>query len=203
MKKLLTRVLLCALAVACLWFGSLLADRERLNEELIRFHVVANSDSANDQKLKLAVKDAVAESLYATVANAADVQEARAYIQDNLPEIQRIARETLSLLGCKEEVSVALCREPFPTRAYDSFSLPAGVYDTLRIVIGSGEGHNWWCVVFPTLCISASSETFADVAAGAGFPETLQDALSGEKEQELRFFLLDALGELEKSFFSP
>ena len=93
-------------------------------------------------------------------------------------------------------------RELFPTREYDTFSLPAGVYDSLRVTIGQGEGHNWWCVAFPSLCLSAASEEFADKAAGAGFPDSLTGALDGEEKYEVRFFLLDALGELEKFLYA-
>ena len=86
--------------------------------------------------------------------------------------------------------------------AGDTFTLPAGIYEALRITIGEGEGHNWWCVAFPSLCLSATSEEFADKAAGAGFPDSLTGALDGEEKYEVRFFLLDALGELEKFLYA-
>ena len=97
---------------------------------------------------------------------------------------------------------VTLCKEAFDTRYYDTFTLPAGIYEALRITIGEGEGHNWWCVAFPSLCLSATSEEFADKAAGAGFPDSLTGALDGEEKYEVRFFLLDALGELEKFLYA-
>ena len=89
---------------------------------------------------------------------------------------------------------VTLGKEVFDTRYYDTFTLPAGVYEALRITIGEGQGKNWWCVVFPTLCVPATSDGFEDVAAGAGFPDALTSALEGESGYELRFFLLDLLG---------
>ena len=96
---------------------------------------------------------------------------------------------------------MTLQKEVFDTRVYDTFTLPAGVYEALRITIGSGEGKNWWCVVFPTLCVPATSEGFEDVAAGAGFPESLTKSLEGE--YEIRFYLLDLLGKLEGYLFTP
>lgn len=198
MKKLGRRVLFCGLVAAFFWCGSFVADRQRLNEELIRLHVVANSDSGEDQRIKLQVRDAVVESLRSAMADVADVEQAKAYLQENLPKIQRIANETLEALGCGETAVASLCREAFDTRYYDTFSLPAGVYEALRITIGEGKGRNWWCVVFPTFCIPATTEGFQDVAAGAGFPDSLNSALTGEEGYEVRFFLLDALGELEK-----
>lgn len=198
MKKCVKRVGFCLLLVSLVWCGTVLADREQLNEGLIRLHVVANSDSGEDQRIKLQVRDAVVESLRGAMADVADVEQAKAYLQENLPKIQKVANETLGSLGCTETAVVSLCREAFDTRYYDTFSLPAGVYEALRITIGEGAGKNWWCVVFPTFCIPATTEGFHDVAAGAGFPDSLNSALTGEEGYEVRFFLLDALGELEK-----
>lgn len=201
MKKLMKRVGICLILVTLVWCGTLIADRQRLNEELIRLHVVANSDSEEDQSIKLQVRDAVTKSLQSDLAKVADVEEAKAYLKANLPKIQAVANETLAKAGFDGEAVVTLCKEAFETRYYDTFTLPAGVYEALRITIGEGEGHNWWCVVFPSLCVPATTSGFADTAAGAGFPETLSGALTGEEEYEVRFFCLDALGKLENLFF--
>ena len=201
MIKLLKRVGICLILAAFVWCGTLIADRERLNEELIRLHVVANSDSEEDQNIKLQVRDAVTASLQRELENVADVEAAKNYLQENLPKIQEIANDTLKAVGFDGEAVVTLCKEAFDTRYYDTFQLPAGVYESLRIVIGKGEGHNWWCVVFPSLCIPATTEGFEDAAVGAGFPKTLSAALTGEEEYEVRFYLLDALGKLENILF--
>lgn len=201
MGKLAKRVILCLCTAALVWCGALLADRQRLHEDLIRLHVVANSDSEEDQSVKLLVRDAVVSSLEGNLKKLGDVREAKAYLQENLTKIQAVANETLERAGFDQTAVVTLCREAFDTREYDTFSLPAGVYESLRIVIGEGEGHNWWCVVFPTLCLSATTEGFEDTAAAAGFPDSLSAALEGEKEYEIRFYLLDAMGRLENILF--
>lgn len=201
MGKLVKRVILCLCAAALVWCGTLLADRQRLHEDLIRLHVVANSDSEEDQSVKLLVRDAVVSSLEGDLKKLGDVREAKAYLQENLTKIQAVANETLERAGFDQTAVVTLCREAFDTREYDTFSLPAGVYESLRIVIGEGEGHNWWCVVFPTLCLSATTEGFEDTAAAAGFPDSLSAALEGEKGYEVRFYLLDAMGRLENILF--
>ena len=188
-------------AALAVWGGTLLADRQRLNEELIRLHVVANSDSRVDQEVKLQVRDAVIQSLEADLEALADVEQAKAYLTENLPKIQAVANETLEEAGFSGEAVVSLCKEAFDTRYYDTFTLPAGVYEALRITIGEGKGHNWWCVVFPTLCVPATTEGFEDTAAGAGFPDSLTGALTGEEEYEVRFYLLDVLGRMENRFF--
>lgn len=191
-------VLVCALLTGLVWCGTVIADRERLNEELIRLHVVANSDTAEDQNLKLLVRDAVITSLRQALADVQDTQQAKEYLEENLPKLQELANKTLDAAGSTQRAVVTLCREGFPTRQYDTFSLPAGVYEALRITIGEGEGKNWWCVVFPSLCLPQTSQGFTDTAAGAGFPEALSGALSGEEPYQIRFYLLDKLGELEK-----
>ena len=201
MAKIGKRIFLCLCLAAAIWCGTLLADRQLLNDELIRFHVVADSDDPEDQQVKLLVRDAVVESLSEDLSQLADVEQAKAYLQENLPKIQQIANQTLAAAGVEEEAVVSLCREAFQTRVYDTFTLPAGIYESLRIVIGEGEGHNWWCVVFPTLCLPATSEGFAETAQTAGFPDSLCGALTGEEEYTLRFYALDALGELENLFF--
>ncbi len=92
-----------------------------------------------------------------------------------------------------------MAREAFPAREYDTFALPAGCYDALRITVGEGQGQNWWCVVFPRLCLPTVSEDFEVEAVGAGFSDTLTGALTGE--YEVRFFLLELLGRLENFLF--
>ena len=196
------RVGICFLLAAFFWCGTLLSDRQRLREELIRLHVVPNSDAQEDQIRKLQVRDAITRSIESDLGSITDVRQAEQYLREKLPYIQGVAEEALKAVGCDDGVSVSLCREAFDTRFYDTFTLPAGVYNALRVVIGDGQGKNWWCVVFPGLCIPAASDGVADVAAGAGFPQSLQDSLTGEAEYELRFGVLDALGKLENILFA-
>lgn len=193
---------LCLAAVLLVWGWNLVSDREKLNEELIRLHVVANSDSREDQAVKLQVRDAVLESIRSELEDMSDMDAARAYLQENLPKIQFVANETLKAAGVEDDAVVTLCREAFNTRYYDTFTLPAGVYESLRIVIGKGEGHNWWCVAFPSLCMPATSAEFEEKAVGAGFSETLSGTLAGEREYSVRFYLLDAMGRLENKLFA-
>lgn len=197
MKKCLKRVGVCFLIAAFAWLGTVIADRAALRQELIRLHVVANSDGEADQALKLRVRDAVIESLEQGMADVADAQQAKAYLRENLPKIEKTAERVLREAGCGDTVEAKLAREEFGRRVYDTFTLPAGLYDALRITIGEGAGHNWWCVVFPSLCTPQTAEAFAETADCAGMPESLACALAGEDGYEVRFFLLDLLGSLE------
>ncbi len=198
MKKMVKCVFACALLAAFVWCGTVIADRQRLNEELIRLHVVANSDRVEDQELKLLVRDAIITSLRQALADVRDTEQAKEYLQENLPKLQELANKTLDATGSAQQAVVTLCREGFPTRQYNTFSLPAGIYEALRVTIGDGAGKNWWCVVFPSLCVPQTSQGFSDTAAGAGFPDALSGALTGEEPYQIRFYLLDKLGELEK-----
>ena len=198
MKKMVKCVFACALLAAFVWCGTVIADRQRLNEELIRLHVVANSDRVEDQELKLLVRDAIITSLRQALADVRDTEQAKEYLQENLPKLQELANKTLDAAGSAQQAVVTLCREGFPTRQYNTFSLPAGIYEALRVTIGDGAGKNWWCVVFPSRCVPQTSQGFSDTAAGAGFPDALSGALTGEEPYQIRFYLLDKLGELEK-----
>ena len=195
MRKYLNRIGICLLVVLVVWMGMLIADRQKLRQELIRLHVVAASDSREDQAVKLQVRDAVVGAFQTELQNLQDMEQARAYLQENLPKIEGIANDVLTQAGFSDRATVSLCVEEFTTRVYDTFTLPAGLYESLRIVIGEGEGRNWWCVVFPSLCLPATTAGFEEVACGAGFSDTLTDTLEGQ--HEIRFFFLDALGSLE------
>ena len=195
MRKYLNRIGICLLIACFVWIGMLLADRHKLRQELIRFHVVASSDSQEDQAVKLQVRDAVLGAFREELQNLQDMEQAKAYLQENLPKIEAIANDVLAQAGFSDRAKASRCVEEFTTRVYDTFTLPAGIYESLRIVIGEGEGHNWWCVVFPSLCLPATSEGFEEVACGAGFSDTLTDTLEGN--HEIRFFVLDVLGSVE------
>ena len=194
MRKMFRNLIFCMVFSLAAGFAAVADQRQMLDSSVIRLHVLAASDSVEDQQIKLRVRDAVLESLGEELRNVTDVNLAKQYIREDLPKIRQAAQETLAALGCQDSVSVTLGEMYFDTREYDHFSLPAGIYDALRVTIGEGRGQNWWCVVYPTFCITTQEE-FRQVAAGAGFPEALTGALEGE-EYEIRFFLLDLLGRL-------
>ena len=183
------------------WCGALFADRHKLNEELIRLHVVANSDSEYDQQMKLKVRDAIKDSLKSDMAKIKDHEQAFAYLQSCLPKLESVANQVLQEAGLKENAVVTLCKESFGIRNYDTFSLPSGVYNALRVTIGNGQGKNWWCVIFPTLCEPATVSGFDEAAIEAGFSENLTNTLTETNGYVIRFYLLDAVGKLENMLF--
>lgn len=149
-----------ALFVACLVCTALWAEatQVQLASQVIRLHVLANSDSEEDQALKLEVRDRVLETTSALLAGETEPQAAAVLLNQHLGDIAQTAAQEISAQGHDDRVEVRLEQTWFPTRQYQGISLPAGNYLALRVLIGAAEGHNWWCVVFPNLCLPAVSE---------------------------------------------
>ncbi|MCI9349801.1 MAG: stage II sporulation protein R [Oscillibacter sp.] len=143
---------------------------DQLAEKVVRLHVIANSDSDADQALKLQVRDRVLERAEALLRQCESRQDAEKLLESRLFELRRIALEEIRDNGFDYDAVVRLTEMDFPTREYDSFTLPAGKYLALRVVIGEGAGRNWWCVVFPPLCAAASADVPASALA-AGLSE--------------------------------
>lgn len=120
--------------------------------KIMRFHVLANSDSKEDQKLKLQVRDAIGELMEPRLADVKDMDETRRIITDSIPDIVAKAEQTLKEQGCGDSVSAKVTHTDFPVKTYGSYTFPAGNYEALQVVIGEGKGHNWWCVLYPSLC---------------------------------------------------
>lgn len=177
---------LCFTLLAGTWAG---AASSRVSEGLVRLHVIAASDDATEQAIKLDVRDAVLSYLEPKLGSAADIAGAKALIEANLDGIAAAAESAAQ----GREVNVTLGEEYYPTREYDTFSLPAGRYQSLRVTLGEGAGHNWWCVVFPPLCLTAAeSEAAFEELDG----ETRAIISSDGGGVQFKFRLLELWGEL-------
>lgn len=166
-------------------------------DRILRLHVIADSDSDADQAVKLKVRDAVLELMGEVMEACPDISEAQSIAERMAPEAERTANRVLEENGFSYGASVTLGYEYYPTRDYGSFSLPAGRYLSYRIVLGSGQGHNWWCVLFPSLC-TAPAERQEDKFVTAGFTPGQIGVLSGKKSPKyvVRFRLLELFGAL-------
>ncbi len=195
-------ILCVALMASFLYAADSLLMQRDIAFKTIRLHVVANSDSAADQQQKLHVRDAVLRSVAELTAQCGDVRSAREQIAAHIDEISAAACKVLSEEGSDARVTVSLCDEAFETRVYDTFTLPAGVYPSLRVRIGAAEGKNWWCVVFPSLCTAASTEEFEEAAQSGGFSAQETEVVTGGKRKyRFRFRTLELL-ETVASWFS-
>ena len=174
--------LLLAVAAALLWGACTLQRQDALEQKVIRLHVIANSDSEADQALKLRVRDRVLVLAEDILRQSGDMEEARQRLAEALPRLQQTAAEEIAAQGSRYTVSARLEETEFPTREYDGFALPSGEYLALRVVIGEGDEKNWWCVVFPPLCLGSVSETTQETALEAGLTENQVSLMTGEDE---------------------
>ena len=168
--RIVELALLLGTAVFLLTGAWALNTQRDLADRVVRLHVLANSDSEEDQALKLLVRDVVLERATALLEQTESRAEAEALLRESLPELETIAEETVRANGYSYAVTAELEDTSFPTKEYDGFSLPAGEYLALRILIGEGAGQNWWCVVFPPLCTAASADV-PETALAAGLTE--------------------------------
>ncbi len=193
------RRIICWLAlVALLTAGVYAADswltQRALAEKTVRLHIVANSDSEADQAQKLRVRDAVLKTAAELTAQCETAAQARAVLENSLTCVENAAREVLRSEGSPYEVRVTLQTEQFETRAYETFTLPAGEYPALRVQIGQAAGKNWWCVVFPSLCTAATSDEAGQSAQTGGFTDEESALITGGQERyALRFKTLELL----------
>jgi stage II sporulation protein R len=148
-KRFLAGLILLLLGVPCLLKAAPAVETSSAHEGILRLHVIANSDSDDDQRLKLAVRDAILPLF----SEETSYEDARAFLLSHGREIQETAERVLRERGCGASVCLSLGTETFPERTYRGLTFPAGEYDALCVRIGAAAGHNWWCVLFPPLCI--------------------------------------------------
>lgn len=156
-KRFELSIILALIFSVLLSFTSFSAYCNEIENGVLRLHILANSDSAKDQELKLAVRDSILENSENIFESASNKEDALKNAKENLPKIINTARKTIKENGYNYSVSGEVEKCYFNTRVYDNFTLPAGYYDAVRIKIGSAKGKNWWCVLFPEVCISASA----------------------------------------------
>ena len=152
-------VLILIFCVLFLFLGLMPVHGEtEIYENVLRLHVLANSDSEEDQALKLQVRDAILDAARDMFAECTTRDEAETVVKENAHILEEIAMSVIKENGYDYPVSVSVGEENYPTRSYDSLCFPSGNYLSLRVIIGSGEGQNWWCVLYPPMCLSAASK---------------------------------------------
>ena len=196
-KKIL--VLGCVL-ILCLAVCNILPihGEEKIYESVVRLHVLANSDSDDDQALKLKVRDEILAHVSPLVIDCKSREEAIKILQGELEEIKKAAREVVLSEGYDYSVDVTLTLEDYPTRNYEAMSFPSGQYVSLRVLIGEAEGQNWWCVLFPPLCLSSASEKSANedafIAVGLNSDQYKIITESDKPVYRARFKILELFG---------
>lgn len=157
-------------------------------EDLVRFHVVANSDSGEDQALKRAVRDGILKEISPQLAQSKSLEESRQILIELRPVMEEISRKVIAAWGKDFEVKTEYGDFIFPTKSYGSLILPAGEYEAVRVVIGEGKGSNWWCVLFPPLCfVDIENSTAQQVDGKPGIPY---------EEPKVKFWIVEKLGSM-------
>ena len=157
-----------------------------LYDNMLRLHVIANSDDERDQQLKLRVRDTILREGAALFDGAVDVDSARRKLEPHFPALEQAAQDELRAHGCTDDVHIALEETYFGTRTYGDYTVPAGVYTAVCVRIGAAKGQNWWCVMFPPLCLPAASKN-----TDAAFTKNGQAVLAGSPRYDVRFQVVE------------
>lgn len=155
-KKLAALIVLILFVYSSMQMAA--AQGESLQESVLRLHVIANSDDPADQALKLAVKDEIVKFMQAEFINTSDAAAAKALAQKELPRIKAAAEAKIKASGYEYPVEVYVGECDFPTKSYGNMVFPQGKYQAVRVIIGAGQGKNWWCVLFPPICLVSSGD---------------------------------------------
>lgn len=187
-NSLLLRALICALALTAVFsvvsFG---ASANGVRGGCIRLHILANSDSDEDQALKLKVRDALLYSGEKIFSGTVSAQEAGAELEKSKDKLKSAAREVIAGEGYQYDTDIYICDEYFTTRSYEDYTLPAGRYRAVKVVIGEGKGRNWWCVMFPPLCLPGFCETEPEAYLTENGSKLIQE----KPELEPRFMIVE------------
>ena len=179
--------------ITCIAFED---DCKNIRSNVLRLHVIADSNSTEAQRVKLLVRDALLEESGELFEGNGNVDEAEIRLSENLDTMKSVAERTLRKNGFTYSAEVEIAECYFPTRQYGDVTLPAGYYNALRVVLGSGVGENWWCVMFPPMCLPAAGKDEARLSDV--LDEKSLDIVSGSRKYEVRFWIVEKWYELKE-----
>ena len=195
MKKLLIP-LVCLIVLGAINLFPKSSDYD-LYDKIIRLHILANSNSEEDQALKLKVRDGMLDIVSSVLENCSTKEEAEEVLKENIPLLQEAAEQTLRDNGSSYPVSLSIDQETYPEREYEGLRLPSGEYCSLRIMIGEAEGKNWWCVLFPPLCVGSASGVKEELISVGFTPDQIGILTDTESPKyRIRFKILDIIGSI-------
>ena len=183
------------IAFSCTYFAG---AAKTVREDVVRLHILANSNSDFDQNVKLKVRDALLNKNTALLSEGVNTENAPVYFEASKDELLESARAVLNENNCNYNVKIALEKEYFETRIYGDYTFPAGEYTALKVVLGEGKGKNWWCVMFPPLCVPAADSIETNENATDCLTESGSKIVSGGNKFIIRFKLLEIYEELRE-----
>jgi stage II sporulation protein R len=186
-KSMITGFIFSALLTMTGFFGNC----QNINNKIFRLHVLANSDSIEDQQLKLKVRDRILADSNEKFSGASSKENAKQAAILSMEDIKNCAQDEIQKLGYNYPVEISVTNSLFNTRNYGDITLPAGKYDALKISIGEGKGKNWWCVLYPVVCISAASEKSNNDQIENILSESETDLVKGKNNYEIKFKIVE------------
>lgn len=159
MKKLFKSIIIALVLTSIFTFLPFEKECRAISDEVLRIHILADSDSEEDQSIKLKVRDEILNFTSGLYSHVSSKEEAIEITENHIDEVIKVAEDVLKENGSDKEVKAQICEMDFNTRHYDNITMPSGNYTALRITIGSGKGKNWWCVMYPSLCLYTSLDT--------------------------------------------
>lgn len=192
------KISICVSMIVAIIFSicSFAKTSQEIRSDVLRLHVIANSDSSVDQNLKIRLRDFLLEEGKSIFDGSVNVENAVEKIEPQIPALEKSAKEFIQASGFDYDVKISLSREYFTTRTYETVTLPAGRYLALRVVIGAGEGHNWWCVMFPPMCVPAADKK--DEIENV-FSEDEIKLVESSPKYEIRFKVVEICEEIKES----
>lgn len=182
------------MAFSCTYFT---ASAQTVKDDVVRLHILANSDSESDQAVKLKVRDALLETNASILSDGVTKENAKVHFEKSKEILLKTAKETLNENGFNYDVKITLQEEYFNTRTYGNLTFPAGQYTALKVILGEGEGENWWCVMFPPLCIPAADGIETNENTADYLTENGEKIVSGGSKYIVKFKLLEIYEELQ------
>ena len=180
------------LAFSCTYFAGAVKS---VREDVVRLHILANSDSEYDQAIKLRVRDALLETNALILTSGVNTENAPIYFQKSKEDLQRTAQKVLKENGVDYKAVITLEKEYYETREYGELTFPPGEYTSLKVVLGEGEGHNWWCVMFPPLCVPAADDIEVKNNTEDYLTVSGNRIVNGGKKYVMKFKLLEVFEE--------
>lgn len=185
------------IAFSCTYFAS---AAKSVREDVVRLHILANSDSEFDQNIKIYVRDALLETNSMILSNGVNTENAPVYFEKSKDELLNTAKKALKEKGVEYPVKITLEKEYYETREYGELTFPPGEYTSLKVVLGEGEGHNWWCVMFPPLCVPAADNVEVKTDTEDYLTHSGNKIVNGGKKYIMKFKLLEIYEELCERF---
>lgn len=185
--KLIFKSVCCAVIIGCLLsMTGFCGACEDIEDKVFRLHIIANSDSDEDQNLKLLVRDEITSYTEELFADCKNKEESMEKARNNIESIKSKAEDIVRKNGYDYAVDAYVTNMSFDTRVYDDFTLPAGKYDALRIVLGEGKGHNWWCVLYPAVCVPSAEKDI-----GSALNESETDIVTDSDKYIVKFKIVE------------